>query len=90
MINTSTDVDRCLKFIDDISNVKIFMIISGVLDRSTVLLIHERTILDAIYVFSGNKIKQRAWTDQGKKIQDVFTDVTLLCQRLRMDACQCD
>jgi tetratricopeptide (TPR) repeat protein len=89
-INTFTDVNRCVEFIDDISNVKVFLIISGALGQSTVPLIHERTVLDTIYVFCGNATKQLAWTDQWKKIQGVFTDIISLCQQLRMDACQCD
>ena len=89
-IDTFTDVDSCLDFLEQLEKVKVFMIISGVLVQSTLPHIHERPELDSIYVFCGNKTRHEAWAKQWPKIKGVFTKIDMLCGVLRGDTEQCD
>ena len=63
-INTFTNVDRCLDFLNQLEKVKVFLIISGALGQSTLPLIHDRPELDSIYVLCGNKAKNEALAEQ--------------------------
>jgi tetratricopeptide (TPR) repeat protein len=89
-IDTFTDVDGCLDFMEQLEKVKVFMIISGALGQSTLPLIHDRPELDSIYVFCGNKTRHEAWAKQWPKIKGIFTKIDTLCGVLRGDTEQCN
>ena len=54
-INTFTDGDQCLQFINNIDNQKACMIISGSLGERIVPRIHDMSQVDSIFIFCGNK-----------------------------------
>ena len=89
-IDTFTDVDQCLNFLNQLEKVKVFMIISGALGQTTLPDIHDRSELDSIYVFCGNKTRHEAWAKQWPKIKGIFTKIDALCGVLRGDTEQCD
>ena len=89
-IDTFTDVGQCLDFLDQLEQVKIFMIISGALGQSTLPHIHDRPELDSIYVFCGNKARHEEWVKQWPKVKGVFTKIDKLCGVLKQDTEECD
>jgi tetratricopeptide (TPR) repeat protein len=89
-VNTFTDVDECISFIMDIKTKKVFMISSGAFGQTTVPLVHDMTQIDTIYIFCGDKVRHQKWAQQWSKIQDVFTDITSICEVLKKAVHKCD
>jgi tetratricopeptide (TPR) repeat protein len=89
-INTFTDVDKCIDFIDRIKEERIFMIISGAFGETTVPIVHEKPQVSTIYIFCGNKTRHEKWALQWPKVKGVFTDIRLICEALKQAAYDCD
>ena len=89
-VNTFTDVDECIDFINDIKEEKIFMISSGAFGQTTVPIVHDNPQVNAIYIFCGNKTRHEQWAKQWSKVKGVFTDITPICEALKQAAQDCD
>jgi tetratricopeptide (TPR) repeat protein len=85
-----TRQDECIDFINNIKEVKIFMICSGALGQITVPLVHNKQQVNAIYIFCGNKTRHEQWIQQWSKVQGVYTDITAICETLKQGAKDCD
>ncbi|CAF1452209.1 unnamed protein product, partial [Adineta steineri] len=81
-IQTFTDVDECVAFINVITDKKICLVSSGALGHTIVPIIHDRAQISDIYIFCGNKILHEQWTQQWPKVKGVFTDISLICESL--------
>ncbi|CAF1187758.1 unnamed protein product [Adineta steineri] len=89
-INTFTDADQCLEFIQTIIDNKVCMIISGLLGQNFVPSIHNIPQVDSIFVFCGNRKHHEQWAKEWPKIKGVFTDITPICEALKETAHQCE
>jgi hypothetical protein len=89
-INTFTDVDKCIDFIDSIKEERIFIISSGAFGQTTVPIVHEKPQVSTIYIFCGNKTRHEEWSLEWPKVKGVFTDITLICEALKQAAYDCD
>ncbi|CAF4737454.1 unnamed protein product [Rotaria sp. Silwood2] len=89
-ITTFTDAAECFKFLGEIQNEKVFMIVSGALGRQIVPKIQELPQLDSIFVFCGNKSVHEQWTNKFSKVKGVYTDIKSICQALEIDRQRCD
>jgi hypothetical protein len=89
-VNTFTDVDECISFINDITTKKILMISSGALGQTTVTIVHDMTQIDTIYIFCRDKVRHQKWAQKWPKIQGVFTDIIPICQALKKAVHNCD
>src|ERR1700722_7359775 len=89
-IDTLTDAGRCIDFLNENKNEKVFMIVSGALGQSIVSHIHDMSQLDSIYVFCRNKSKHEQWTKEWTKVKGVFTQIEPICDILKRDTQQCD
>ncbi|CAF4091610.1 unnamed protein product [Adineta steineri] len=89
-INTFTDGEQCLEFIQTITNNKVCMIISGSLAKHIVPHVHDISQVDTIFIFCNNQEcgKQRA--EEWPKIKGVFTDITSICEALKQVTHQCE
>jgi hypothetical protein len=45
------DVNECIDFINDIKEEKVFVVFSGILDRTTVSIVHFETQASMIYIY---------------------------------------
>jgi hypothetical protein len=54
-VNTFADGDQCIQFINNITNNKACMIISGYLGQHIVPRVHNMSQVDSIFIFCGNK-----------------------------------
>jgi hypothetical protein len=54
-VNTFTNVDKCIDFLSDIKEEKVFMISSGALGQTTVPIVHDNPQVSMIYIFCRNK-----------------------------------
>jgi len=89
-VQTFTNADECIAFINNIEDEKIFMISSGKLGETTVPIVHDKAQLSAIYIFCGNKTRHECWTQQWPKVKGVYTDITPICEALEQAAQDCD
>jgi tetratricopeptide (TPR) repeat protein len=80
---TFKDVDRCIDFLTDINNKRFFLIIFGVLSKTTVALIHDIAQLHTIFIFCDNKDQYEQWTKEWVKIKDIFTEMPLMYEALK-------
>lgn len=72
-IETFTDSDRCVNYIDDRKNEKLILITSGKLGKTTVPCVHGMRQISAIYLFCLNKERHENWAKDYSKIKGVFT-----------------
>ncbi len=89
-VNTFTDVDECIGFINDIKEEKTFIISSGALGQTTVPVVHDKPQVSTIYIFCSNKARHEKWAKEWPKIQGVYTDITHICEALKQTAQDCD
>ena len=89
-IETFTDAEECVKFLDQIQKEKAFMIVSGSLGRQVVPEIESKPQLEAIYVFCGNKAAHEQWANKIPKVKGVYTDIKPICKALQIDRENCD
>jgi tetratricopeptide (TPR) repeat protein len=89
-VNTFTDGDRCIQFIERINNEKVCMIISGSLGEHIVPRVHNMSQVDSIFIFCGNKKRYEQWVKGWSKIKGVFTDIAPICEALKQAANECE
>jgi tetratricopeptide (TPR) repeat protein len=89
-INTFTDGEDCIQFLDSISDEKACMIISGSLGQHIVPRVHNMSQVDSIFIFCGNKKHHEQWAKEWSKIKGVFTGISPICKALRQAAQQCE
>ena len=89
-IETFTDAEECVKFLDQIQKEKAFMIVSSSLGRQVVPEIENKPQLEAIYVFCGNKAAHEQWANKIPKVKGVYTDIKPICKALQIDRENCD
>ncbi|CAF1438824.1 unnamed protein product [Adineta steineri] len=89
-INTFTEGDQCLEFIETIVNKKACMIISGSVGQHIVSRVHIMSQIDSIFIFCDNQNYHEQWAKEWSKIKGVFTDITSICKALKSAAHQCE
>jgi tetratricopeptide (TPR) repeat protein len=89
-INTFTDGEECIHFLDNMDNEKVCMIISGSLGQHIVPRVHNMSQVDSIFIFCGNKKHHEQWTKDWSKIKGVFTEIKPICEALKQAAQQCE
>ncbi|CAF1497130.1 unnamed protein product [Adineta steineri] len=89
-VNTFTDGEECMDFIQTITNNKICMIVSGELGEHIVPHVHDISQVDTIFIFCNNQEWHKQWTREWPKIKGVFTDITSICEALKQTAHQCE
>jgi tetratricopeptide (TPR) repeat protein len=89
-INTYTDGEECIQFLESMNNENACMIISGSLGQHIVPRIHNMSQVDSIFIFCGNKKRHEQWAKKWPKIKGVFTEITPICEALKQAAQQCE
>jgi tetratricopeptide (TPR) repeat protein len=89
-INTFTDGEECIQFIDNITDTKACMIISGSLEQNIVPRVHNMSQVDSIFIFCDNKKRHEQWAKEWSKIKGVFTEISPICEALKQAAQQCE
>ncbi|CAF1685388.1 unnamed protein product, partial [Adineta ricciae] len=89
-VNTYTDGDNCIHFIETITDRKACMIISGALGQHIVRRVHHMSQVDSIFIFCGNKKYHEQWAREWPKIKGVFTEITPICEALKQAAWHCE
>jgi tetratricopeptide (TPR) repeat protein len=89
-VNTFTDGDRCIQFINTITTNKACMIISGSLGQHIVPRVHNMSQVDSIFIFCGNKKPHEEWTKEWSKIKGIFTEIKPICEALKQASQLCE
>jgi tetratricopeptide (TPR) repeat protein len=89
-VNTFTDGDQCIQFINTITNNKACMIISGSLGQHIVPRVHNMSQVDSVFIFCGNKKRHEEWTKEWSKIKGVFTEIKPICEALKQASQLCE
>jgi tetratricopeptide (TPR) repeat protein len=89
-INTYTDGDQCIEFLQSLDNAKACMIISGSLGQHMVPRVHDMSQMDSIFILCRNKKRHEQWAKEWPKIKGVFTDIAPICEALKQAAHQCE
>ena len=89
-INTFTDSESCIRFLEDMTDEKIYMIISGSIGQQIVSRVHSLVQVDSIFIFCGNRIYHETRAKPWMKIKSVFTETQPICSALKQAAQQCE
>lgn len=89
-VQLCTSSDQCIRFLKDINDEKVFVIISGALGKHLVPVIHGMTKVNTIYIFCANKTLHEQWTKDWSKVGGVFTSIKSICESLKKTARVCD
>ncbi|CAF1388399.1 unnamed protein product [Adineta steineri] len=82
-INTFTDGEECIEFIQTINNNKVYMIVSESLGKYIVRHVHDMSQVDTIFIFCNNQECHQQWATEWPKIKGVFTDIISICEALK-------
>ncbi|CAM4838903.1 unnamed protein product [Rotaria magnacalcarata] len=90
-LRTFTDLDACCEYISKISHSNVYLIVSGTTGYQIVPRVHDWMQIRSIYVLCRRKQEQKNWTSAHAKIrpEDIFTNVNLLIERLKIDLYKC-
>jgi tetratricopeptide (TPR) repeat protein len=83
IVNTFTDGEDCIQFIQNRQNDKVCMVISGSLGQQIVPRIHHMPQVDSIFIFCGNKEVHEPWAKNWPKIKGVFIEIAPICEALK-------
>ena len=89
-INTYTDAEQCIQFLETMDNEKACMIISGSLGQQLVPRVHNMPQVDSIFVFCGNKKYHEEWAKKWSKVKGVYTEIGPICEALKKAPQQCE
>jgi tetratricopeptide (TPR) repeat protein len=89
-IDTFTDGEQCIRFLENMDNEKVCMIISGSLGQHTVPRVHNMSQVDSIFIFCGNKTYREQRAKDWSKIKGIFTEIKPICEALKQAAQQCE
>ena len=89
-IETFTDTEECVKFLDQIKTEKAFIIVSGSLGEQVVLDLEDMPQVQSVYIFRGKKAIHEEWASKMSKVKGVFTEIEPICKALQIDGQNCD
>ena len=84
-INTFKDVGKCIQFLNEINQERVFMIVSGSLGWQVVPDFENMPQIQSIYIFCGNKAVHEEWATKTPKVKGVFTEIEAICKALQID-----
>ena len=89
-IRTFKDIKQCIEFLNEISEEKVFIIVSGALGRLVVPDLEDMPQVQSVYIFCGNKAIHEEWSSKMPKVKGVFTEIEPICKALQIDRQNCD
>lgn len=89
-INTFTDAEQCIQFLENTSREQICMLISGLRAEQIVPRVHNLVQMDSIFILCNNRKYHERWTKDWSKIRGVFIKVGPIYDVLKETAQQCE
>ncbi|CAF1261161.1 unnamed protein product [Adineta steineri] len=88
-VNSFTDGEQCVEFIQTTTYNKVCMIVSDSLGKHVVPRVHDLSQVDTIFILCNNQEWHKQWVDEWPKIKGVFTDMASICEALKQTTHQC-
>lgn len=82
-VNTFTDLDECIEYINSIKDEQVFLIVSGEISQRATPNIHDIPQINSIYIFCENKFEHESWIHKWSKIKGAFNEFSLLCEAVK-------
>ncbi|CAF1464490.1 unnamed protein product [Adineta steineri] len=89
-VNTFTNGEECIEFIQTITDNKVCLIVSESLAQDIVPHVHDIPQVDTIFIFYKNQELDKQWAKEWPKIKGVFSDITSICEALKQITHQCE
>lgn len=77
-----SDADECVRFLTQVVNDKILIILSDFDGECLMPLVHDMDQIDSIYVRSANVREPGTWTNKWPKVMGIFTEIISICEIL--------
>ena len=89
-IEIFTNPDECVDFVTDIKHNKVFLIVSIVLGKYIVPVLHEFSQICSIYLLYSDESQDDKWSSQYTKVKGTFIDTSNMCDVIKMDTKRAD
>lgn len=89
-VNTFTDSEQCIEFMELMKTENICLIISGTLGQSIVPRVHNLPQVNTIFVFCMKKPYHQQWAKSCSKVKGVFNQIKPICEALKQTTQQCE
>jgi tetratricopeptide (TPR) repeat protein len=83
-VDTFTDLDEFIDFVSDIDENEVFLILSEEFARTIIPIVHQMSQVTCVYIFCENNTQDEHWTDRWDKVKGVFTNITPICEALKL------
>ena len=83
--HTFRDSDKCIDFVTDLTDTKVYFITSNVLAKILLPTIHSCEQIHSFYIFYTKKSSDEQWTTNYDKIKGVFHDIKLIYEQFIKD-----
>jgi hypothetical protein len=89
-VQTFTNIDECISFMNNLEQEQTFMIVSGALEQSTGLIIHNISQIIRIYILDGNQSWHKDRFEKWLKISGVCKDIDSIIKTLQLSIYECE
>ncbi|CAF2639135.1 unnamed protein product [Rotaria sp. Silwood2] len=89
-IRTFSDPEKCIQWVKEVKNEKIFLIVSGRLSENILEKVDPYAQIAVIYIFCLQSSKYEYLIDKYTKLKGAYTDISTICEHLKIDFKQWD
>ncbi|CAF1288992.1 unnamed protein product [Adineta ricciae] len=89
-VNTYTDSEECIQFIEKTKDREVSIIMSGLLGQHVISRVHDLVQVNLIFIFCRKKIRYEQWAKEWPKIKGVFTKIVPICEALTQATQHCE
>ena len=88
-IQTFSDLDQYIQFINDITDKKVLLIISDIFNERLISSVENTPQINSIYIHGNNILQHVQWVHKHRKIKGIFIQIGHLCNVMKEDIHQC-
>ncbi|CAF1378304.1 unnamed protein product [Rotaria sordida] len=90
LVFTFNESDLCAKFLKNVHDQKVFLIVSNTLANAILPLVHDLSQLDSVYILCKNKTMENNWTKKWRKVREIFDDISFIFPQLQRNTRLCE
>ncbi|UJR21756.1 hypothetical protein I4U23_024831 [Adineta vaga] len=89
-VETFIDDDKCVKFIQTITNHRTCIIVSDSSGQRIVPIVHNMFQVECIFIFCDYQVYSEEWTRKWPKIKGISRKITTICKTLKQIVQECE